>query len=54
MPIHKRHDTQGNFYQYGDHGAKYYYSNSTRDREDAFHKAQKQAQAIHAHGYVDK
>jgi hypothetical protein len=47
MPIYSRKDSKGHFYQYGDTGAKYYYTNQ-HDESDAYEKALKQTQAIKA------
>jgi len=52
MPIHRGHDNGGNYYQWGNE-KKYYYKNDN-DREIAYHKATKQAQAIYASGYKGK
>ena len=49
MPIFRRRDTSGPYYQYGWHGKKYYYT--ARDvvsRESAKEKAYRQMRAIHA------
>lgn len=48
MPIHQRHNSKGSYYQYGNHGAKYYYTKETRER--AYKRALRQARAIHSHG----
>lgn len=49
MPIYKRKDSKGPYYQYGSKGAKYYF-NSTSERSEtiAYNKAVRQTQAIHA------
>jgi hypothetical protein len=47
MPINRRQDKNGPFYQYGDTGHKYYYiPNNKRSREIAYEKCRKQGQAI--------
>jgi hypothetical protein len=48
MPIHGRRDQHGSYYQYGDHGAKYYYIDRA-SAADAYQKAVRQARAVHAH-----
>ena len=45
MPIHKGHDSKGYFYQYGQTGKKYYYSNPNQQAQ-AWLKARKQTIAI--------
>jgi len=47
MPIYKRHDAKGEYYQYGDTGAKYYFTGQ-KDEGDAYEHALKQTQAIKA------
>lgn len=55
MPIFRRRDADGPFYQWGDRGAKYHYiSGNKRSREFAYNKAAKQAGAAYAHGYRGK
>jgi len=52
MPINRRHDSKGPYYQWGDSGKKYHYeSGNAKSRERAKEKANKQAQAAHASGY---
>jgi hypothetical protein len=52
MPIKRSHDSHGPFYQWGDHGKKYYYTaNNTSSRTRAKNKAEQQSAAAHAHGY---
>lgn len=52
MPIYRRKDSKGTYYQWGNHGKKYYYTpNNIRSREMARKKAVKQAQAAYAAGY---
>ena len=53
MPIHGREDSQGTYYQWGDHGAHYYYETGDKSARDAEHElAQKQAAAAYANGYT--
>ncbi len=47
MPIHKRKDSKGNYYQYGNHGKKYYFGSSSKSQESAYQKALAQTRAIH-------
>lgn len=52
MPIHSSFDSNGFYYQWGNHGAKYYYT--PRDdisEHNAYAKARMQAMAAYAHGY---
>jgi short-subunit dehydrogenase len=52
MPVRRRHDNKGPYYQWGDHGRKYRYSPGDKDsRERAKRGATRQGQAAHAHGY---
>ena len=48
MPIHNRSDSKGKFFQYGEHGKKYYYKNNSQSKQLAYHKALQQTRAIHA------
>ena len=49
MPVHRGIDSQGPYYQYGNHGKKYYYiPGNTYSREEAMKKAKIQGMAIHA------
>jgi hypothetical protein len=49
MPTRQKQDSKGSYYQWGDHGKKYYYDNtSERSRQTAQKKANKQGQAIKA------
>ena len=50
MPINNRHDRFGYYYQWGNHGAKYYYDSLTSKRR-AYKKAVAQAAAAHAYGF---
>ena len=55
MPVHRRRDTKGPYYQWGNHGKKYYYrSNNVRSRENAKSKANLQGRAAHASGWRGK
>jgi len=55
MPIFRKKDSDGPYYQWGNRGAKYHYiSGNKRSREIAYQKAARQAGAAHAHGYVGK
>ena len=52
MPVRRRQDAKGPYYQWGDHGRKYRYTvgdKASRDR--AKQGATRQGQAAHAHGY---
>jgi hypothetical protein len=52
MPVHHGVDSQGPFYQWGHHGAKYHYSaGDEKGRRVAFNSATHQAMAAFAHGY---
>ena len=52
MPIYRRYDTHGPYYQWGNHGKKYYYINGDRrSRERAYNRSLNQARAVYAHGY---
>ena len=49
MPVHMGVDDQGHYYQYGEHGAKYYFNLSdAASQKDAMDKAERQGRAIHA------
>ncbi len=49
MPVHSRKDSKGPYFQWGNHGKKYYYkSNSERSKETARKKAARQGRAIKA------
>lgn len=55
MPVHAGYDEGGHYYQWGDHGKKYYYQVGDKQSEDdAKLKATKQGQAAYAHGYKGK
>jgi hypothetical protein len=52
MPVRRRLDIQGPYYQWGDSGKKYRYKSGDKEsRERAKTKATKQGQAAHAAGY---
>lgn len=52
MPIYRDRDSFGPYYQWGNHGKKYYYiSGNVRSRTIAYNKSLKQAQAVYASGY---
>ena len=49
MPVHRGKDKEGTYYQWGDHGKKYYYIARVESmRIYAKQKALTQGQAIHA------
>ena len=55
MPVHRSQDSKGPYYQWGNHGSKYYYkSGNQASRERAKKKAHLQARAIYASGYRGK
>lgn len=52
MPIRRGVEGKKPYYQWGDHGAKYFYKiNDVPSREEAYQKALKQAQSAYANGY---
>jgi hypothetical protein len=52
MPVHRGKDATGCYYQWGDHGKKYYYEcNNKESREEAKQKAALQGRAAYSHGY---
>ena len=53
MPIHTGVEADGRtYYQWGEHGAKYYYdANNTDSKNAAYEKARRQSAAAHANGY---
>ena len=54
MPIREKKDSSGHYYQWGNHGGKYYFDpKDNKDKQKALKKAQRQARAIYAHGYRD-
>ncbi len=55
MPIHKSKDISGNYFQWGQHGHKYYFNPMNASSIYYAHqKALKQAQAIYSNGYMEK
>ena len=55
MPVHRRTDSKGTYYQWGGSGKKYYYtSGNARSRTVAKNKAAKQGRAAYASGYNGK
>lgn len=55
MPIRRRKDIHGSYYQWGNHGAKYYYTpNDKSSRENAKNLAGRQAKAAYSAGYRGK
>jgi hypothetical protein len=54
MPVRRRKDAQGPYYQWGDHGKKYRYKPGDKaGRERAKQGATRQGQAARARGYRD-
>jgi hypothetical protein len=52
MPVHDGEDDSGPYYQWGNHGKKYYYKkNSAVSENNARKKAGEQGRAAHANGY---
>lgn len=52
MPVHTGKDSKGNYAQWGDSGAKYYYKDGDEaSKKDAMDKAAKQGAAAHANGF---
>lgn len=52
MPIYLKKDSQGHYYQFGDHGKKYYFNTRSRNsRDSAYTKAFLQEKAIFANRY---
>jgi hypothetical protein len=51
MPVQRKQDSKGAFYQWGESGAKYHYTaGDAESRKKAMKKAQKQGAAAHASG----
>lgn len=49
MPIYRKHDSKGYYFQYGNNGSKYYYNVHSKDSvQKAYEKAVKQTKAVHA------
>jgi hypothetical protein len=54
MPVFRRKDAQGPYYQWGDHGKKYRYKPGNKESRDrAKQGATRQGQAARARGYRD-
>ena len=53
MPIHQEKDNKGSYYQWGNHGKKYYFFTS-RGKIIAYGKSVRQAQAAHANGWIER
>jgi hypothetical protein len=52
MPVQRREDSKGPYYQWGDHGRKYRYTSGDKaSRDRAKQGATRQGQAAHARGY---
>jgi hypothetical protein len=52
MPVRRRRDSDGPYYQWGDSGKRYRYKSGDKEsREHAKRKATKQGQAARAAGY---
>ena len=52
MPTHQGRDSNGSYYQWGNHGKRYYYvTGNKRSRELARNKANRQGVAIKASGW---
>lgn len=55
MPIHRSRDDHGYFFQWGNHGAKYYFNDHNhKSMMDAYNKAIQQSRAAYSHGYKRK
>ena len=55
MPVNRRRDKRGGFFQWGDHGKKYYYTIGDKtSREEAKRKATLQGRAAFTNGYRGK
>jgi hypothetical protein len=53
MPVRRREDKDGPYYQWGDSGKKYRYeAGDAKSREAAKAKAERQGRAIRASGYT--
>ncbi len=51
MPVTRKQDSQGPYYQWGESGKKYHYeAGNKKSREKARDKATKQGRAAHASG----
>lgn len=52
MPVRRKEDGDGPYYQWGESGKKYHYeAGNKKSREQAKKKAEKQGQAARASGY---
>ena len=52
MPIYRRQDKLGPYYQFGNHGFKYrYIARNIKSRLEAYNKCRKQGQAIAINKY---
>lgn len=55
MPIHTGKDSRGSYYQWGNHGKKYYYIVGNKmSRDTAKMKARRQATAVYSTGWREK
>jgi len=55
MPIHIKSNNLGKYFQWGNHGAKYYFDpKNKKSIMFSYNKAVKQAQAAYSHGYKEK
>ena len=55
MPIHSGENSKGYYFQWGNHGAKYYFDpNSNSSIKKAHAKSMRQAKAIYSNGYRGK
>lgn len=55
MPIHRGREGNKSYYQWGNHGAKYYYTpGNSRSRDLAYQKAEAQSRAARARGWRGK
>lgn len=55
MPIRRKTDSRGTYYQWGNRGAHYYYTPGNKaSRDRAYNRAARQAGAAYAHGYREK
>jgi len=55
MPVHMDKDEFGWYYQWGNHGKKYYFDETSQvSRDKAHEKAVRQGIAVHATGWREK
>jgi hypothetical protein len=55
MPVEKHHTSEGWYYQWGEHGKKYFFDpDDPRAEAQAKESAGRQGRAAHAHGYHGK